>query len=938
MPEESGGALADAGAVARAAEDAGTGRAPDLASAGTPLRPALSELYEAVGEPSLDGLVLAAAREGRAVSRTALHNLLRGKSRPRQDTVESFVVGCVAHARTRRPRIALPPEAGDLDIWRARHRAARTQGQGRAAPESGTADGRPQAAVPPPVVPRPPLALTLAEHFAGVLERAGVPHYLPLGLDPAALDQPRTVRPVPSARARDSEYPVSWAKAVAEHPRVMLLADAGLGKSWLLRMQVHRAARELIARHKRADGPAGGDGRRGPYGQSAGDGSPADPEPLPVLLRCGELAARGEPALAEAVAGHLAGVGAIEEGDRAELVAELKAGRLVLLLDAYDELPGSAARTAFHQVMATASPLLRAVVAARRAGYTGPPPTGGGPAWKELLLDPFGPEETRAVVAVWPLTPEARDSVRSRAASPGLAGLGNVPLLLALLCALAEEVPTGGGAPELPSSKGELYERMLRRFLVHEQRPPAADDTEADRLLGILAPVAHHFATRPEGWADVMPRGAVLRAVRSAGPSFTELRQDAAGVLRTLSVEAGVLQPLGDPSGGREQPYLFAHRSFAEYLTARHLTDLPEQEALAEVDRHTGGGADAARWEDTLAMLGRLTLVFEGQARFERLLDHLLAPHPRATGDPDAADDFAGVLHAVRMLGDLGGEGEPSGPLRERLLARFGAVLRAEPEQAVRAVAAGRMLPDWLVDALMEPLSADADRFAGHAQALAHHPQPSVTRFLGAVAEGGDGAFQSGEAVSALTHRPGRASLNHLLAVFRHVGWPVYTAEWGIPHESAVDALKARRDPAALAPMLAAAREGPAVLGHHDWMGYRIRRGALSVLGGYPEEKATEALLAATWDDNPNIREVALRGLAGRDTPEVRAAVLAGMNERADESVYVRSEARSTAAGLGMSVVPEAEVRAAMKAEQADQAAREAGAGAEDTDGDTDGR
>ncbi|MFD7788224.1 hypothetical protein ACFV4Q_34810 [Streptomyces nojiriensis] len=33
------------------------------------------------------------------------------------------------------------------------------------------------------------------------------------------------------------------------------------------------------------------------------------------------------------------------------------------------------------------------------------------------------------------------------------------------------------------AAKSELYERMPRRFLEREQRPPAAEDIEADRLL-----------------------------------------------------------------------------------------------------------------------------------------------------------------------------------------------------------------------------------------------------------------------------------------------------------------------------------------------------------------------------------------------------------------------------------------------------------------------
>ncbi|MFE7095893.1 NACHT domain-containing protein, partial [Streptomyces erythrochromogenes] len=390
-------------------------------------------------------------------------------------------------------------------------------------------------------------------------------------------------------------------------------------------------------------------------------------------------------------------------------------------------------------------------------GHPGPPATaGGGPQWQELVLAPFDRAAVVALVRSWPLTSAARASVLERVRTPGL---GEVPLLLALLCALAEEIPEGpaDGAPELPAAKSELYERMLRRFLVHEQRPPAAEDIEADRLLDLLGPVAFHFAHRTEGgWTDVMSRQEVLRALRSAGPPFTELRRDVASVLRTLSVEAGVLQPLGDTSGGRAQPYLFLHRSFAEYLTARHLAELPETEALAALDHHL---ADGGRWDDTLAMLGRLVLSGHGSARFARLLMHL-------------ADRPGGVLHAVRMLGEVWEAGgtvlEPG--LAERVAEAFRRAVADDIEAAARAVATCRALPDALVDVLAghlaEHAAADLDEHYGQYSRLVHLPQDSVTRLLGRVAVSRD-PIAAMSALQRLDQRPGPLPLRTLLTVLR---------------------------------------------------------------------------------------------------------------------------------------------------------------------------
>ncbi|MFE0513211.1 NACHT domain-containing protein [Streptomyces sp. NPDC058964] len=818
------------------------------------LRAELTTLYEDAGSPSLEQLVVAATREGCTVSRSALHNLLRGTGRPRLATVESFVVACVAHARTRRPRILLSEEVTDLARWRA---LARPPG-----PEPG----------PEPVVQ------ALARYFVRAVERAGVPHYLPTGMDPLALDQPRRVSPAGDRGRMRSLTPVFPWRPGQDQPRVVLLADAGLGKTWLLRMEARRLADEVLSR-------------------------PAERSPVPVLLRCGDLAGRSEATLASAVTGRLTDLGVVDGADGTEVLRLLASRRITLLLDAYDELPGHAARSALCGLLGTAPDDLRIVLASRWAGYTGPPPTGGGPAWAEYRLDAFGQAQTEAVIRTWPLTEAARASVRARIATPSLAGLGNVPLLLALLCSLTEEVPVGGGESDLPASKGELYERMLRRFLVHEQRPPAADDTEADRLLGVLAPIAFHFAVREGGWTDVMPREEMLRAIRGAGAPFTELGQDAARVLRTLSVDAGVLQPPGDPSGGRSQPYLFAHRSFAEYLTARHLAAVPEAKCLAVLDTHL---ADGGRWEDTLVMLGRLTWSGPGgRGRFERMLEHLLAD--------DRVPGHGNVLHAVRMLGDLDDPAHPgqplsqlSAPLTGRLVERFLAAVEDEPYAASRVVGSCRTLPDTVIDPLLALLRSNVPRYSDFPRVLARHAQASVTAFLGMLAEL-DRGWRARDAVEALTHRADAESLRWLLKIFRNVGRCGQNPEEKDPYEAAVRALRARRDPAALTPTLVAAQEGPTEIGPDDWMPYLIRHGAVEILGGYPDAAATKALLTALKDSNPGIRRSAASGLADRSGPDVRAAVQDALRQPGGNAGYLGETIRATARSVG---IPEADLPA----------------------------
>ncbi|MET7591800.1 NACHT domain-containing protein [Streptomyces sp. NPDC005529] len=821
---------------------------------GDGLKAELLDLYAAVGTPPLERLVEASEREGRPISKTTVHNILKGVTRPRLSTVESFAAACVAHARNRRPRIELSPDQVDLDRWRRLF------------------FGPAPALRRPPDAPSRELAVAVAAHFAALMEHQGLPSYIPAGLAPGVIDQVRKVSPLHPALDKTSAYDRSWEKSSARHTRIVLLADAGMGKSWLLGMHAHRMAEAAL--HALC--------------QDNGGSTPR----LPLALRCDQLTARPEANLPLAVSAHLAGLGVIPDTVEARdtLARWVTEGRTTLLLDAYDELADLTARTRLRTLLHTAPAKLPIVVSGRQAGYTGPPAAGAIP-WQELLLEPFGEAEINAVVGLWPLPPGARDVLADRVNSPQLSGLAQVPLLLALLCALASEATPRGGLPVLPLSRGALYERILRRFLIHEHRPPAAEDTDADRLLGLLGPLAFRFAITPEGWQDVMRRDAVLDAIEEVGAPTT-LRQDAASLLRLLSVEAGVLQPMGDPSAGRDAPYLFAHRSFGEYLTARHLSGLPEIEVLEIVDARL---AQPGRWQDTLALLGRLVWLRRGPARFERLLIHLLDRRRQTGGES--------LLYAIRMLGDFGDTRlELAATLLDDLALEFRLLASGDLERAVRTAAGCACLPDQIIDALSDVLSEDLDNRVHKTVALAHHTQQSVTDLLIKAATGDvfdgrrfrAGDSDAGRAVEALTHRPGADVLRALLIEFRDVSWAEYIPENGIPHWSAVDALRARRDPAALAPVIAAATEGPLDIGDVGFMPFRVRSGALKVLGGYPDDAATKALLRGAADPNARIREVAISGLEGRRTTAVRAAVTAVVQEEG----YLGETARRVAATL----------------------------------------
>jgi len=84
----------------------------------------LRQLHQQAGSPPLASLETHSGLAGPRVSKATFGNLLNGHGTPRWDTVEAFVTACVSYARSRRPPLGLPPNAADLDGWRARYDAA----------------------------------------------------------------------------------------------------------------------------------------------------------------------------------------------------------------------------------------------------------------------------------------------------------------------------------------------------------------------------------------------------------------------------------------------------------------------------------------------------------------------------------------------------------------------------------------------------------------------------------------------------------------------------------------------------------------------------------------------------------------------------------------------------------------------------------------------
>jgi hypothetical protein len=377
---------------------------------------------------------------------------------------------------------------------------------------------------------------------------------------------------------------------------------------------------------------------------------------IPVPLRCNQLAAAAGPDLASRAAGFLVAQRLLAERSCNGVAAMVYSGEAVVLLDALDELTTTESGRVWELVSSWAEKAgdrARCVITSRIAGYTGSPLRDA----RVVEMQAFTCDDVEAAIDAR-LPPAAAARLRDRLADPATGTIARIPLLLALLCSLAAEP----GGEDLPATRGQLFERILRRFLTGEHRrpddpgAPVQDDIQVSALLQILASLACTFATQPAGWTDLMRTDSLLDAISNAGRAFTNLGRQAPDVLRELSVEAGVLVPDGDPSAGRSPHYLFLHRCVAEYLTARHLAR-PGADWLAIVGQHQWSDSG---WDEVIPLLGELLRPDGTRALIQHLLaaeddpgHHALVTAARVWGAHIDADQLLAPAQADELAGRL---------------------------------------------------------------------------------------------------------------------------------------------------------------------------------------------------------------------------------------------------------------------------------------------
>jgi HEAT repeat protein len=637
---------------------------------------------------------------------------------------------------------------------------------------------------------------------------------------------------LPSDVTPGEEPVVDWQHVAESEDRVVVLGDPGMGKSWLIRWETARLARAACA--------------------ALESGAYAEDIQIPVPIRCDELASSTTRDLAQSVCAFLFARYAVPQRSQRRLAAQVADGRFFLLLDALDELPDRAARHRLDELLAgwMSGERARFRLTSRIAGYTGVP----GPAATTAVyeIQPFTEPEVASLIEAWGLPPTLVARLHDHASSATMASLVRIPLLIALLCAAA------GGDEELPRTTAGIYERVLRRFLAQENRWPQSPEPEAtdiDQLIGILAPLAFHFAAQAEGWTDRMPAAQIMAVMRSLGPAYTELGRDAATMLRDLSVRAGVLVPAASQGEGRNPPYLFLHRTMAEYLVAHYLATLPRAEWLSIVTDHVWFDP---HWQPVISMLGATFARQQRPAEAAFLVGYLL--------DQEVDPFGQALLHAARAAAELPDHGILPPGVTSRLAVRLVAFIDGDRgwEEAGNFLQRYLTRLPWDVTAALLRRTDDGARGRWlTTRILATSRDPRVTTRL----------------ISLLDDKAG--PIYHVSEALRGQEADCYVEEM---LQRFADPAQRYLASAALQGYTTAPRVLAAMLRYAADPDTAVRWEALHALKHRREDEVIAVWRTAITDANGSVRHLAVAGLAEADVPD-RTEILTRLIEDPDPVV-----------------------------------------------------
>ncbi|MCY7277558.1 MAG: NACHT domain-containing protein [Phormidesmis sp. CAN_BIN44] len=353
---------------------------------------------------------------------------------------------------------------------------------------------------------------------------------------------------------------VDWQEAKKKHQRIMVLADPGMGKTTLLRMEAGTIAQQEQ--------------------QALADGSKTlEAMILPVWLRLSNLAEQVQQATDTVLEAILKLVKAEWDDQQfaklqPSLDAKLRTGQCLLLLDALDEVP----RTLRDRLTEKLNDFARTyscpiICTSRIVGYTNL--LSGA---TEVEIVPFNPKQRAIYIEKWftnaadilDETVSAKNLIQELQSKPQIQGLAANSLLLSLICSLYQEKGI-----TLPARRCQVYpkavEYMLGKWCIDNQRKTQAP-AWIDAKTELLEELAYQFTCESKELFDLRELRKKIEQYKksdAASSDFEDIKP--IDLITELAEQDGILQKL------TEKDYLFFHRTFQEYFTARYLVRAGER-------------------------------------------------------------------------------------------------------------------------------------------------------------------------------------------------------------------------------------------------------------------------------------------------------------------------------------------------------------------------
>jgi HEAT repeat protein len=365
-------------------------------------------------------------------------------------------------------------------------------------------------------------------------------------------------------REENKKVQVDWEEAKDKHNKMMILADPGMGKSTLLRMEALKIAREELGKL--------GVNTPQPFLNNREKVKVKDVI-LPLYFRLSELANK----LAEKnddiinIIPQL-----IDKSFQIESIVKekLEQGKCVLFLDALDEVSS----VQLHKLNTKLEHFLdnspcKIYLTSRIVGYSG---KFSGKV-KEVEIVPFTDKKIAEYIKTWFVNAEdylendlvsAAGLIEELKNKPQIQGLAQNPLLLSLICSLYQTQDL-----ILPAKRNEVYRQavdyMLRDW-VENRKLVSLSGAKRIAKIRLLEMVAYELSCREEeififkeeDFFNVLER--YLRH-EEVSTIFRELNSDE--LMIQLCEEDGIIQKFHE----KGDQYLFLHRTFQEYFTACYL-------------------------------------------------------------------------------------------------------------------------------------------------------------------------------------------------------------------------------------------------------------------------------------------------------------------------------------------------------------------------------